>query len=64
MKLLIFDIYVYNFFDILTGSTLIAIVLTYIVDKFYANYRDDCGQENISFKTKIDDKFLIWLNQN
>jgi meckelin len=57
--LLLFNIITYATFDVLTGSTLISIVITYTFDKIFSSYRNWLGERNISSKTFIDDRFLI-----
>ncbi|KRX07370.1 hypothetical protein PPERSA_06985 [Pseudocohnilembus persalinus] len=52
-KLLIFNIYCYNFFDILFDSTLISIVATFILDKILTYKRAQWGEDNLSKKTLI-----------
>lgn len=58
-KLLFFDIFLYNFFNMITGETLGAIIFTYFFDKLACYFRNNMGQSNISKKTLIDDCFLI-----
>ena len=43
----------------ITHNTLAAIFLAYICDKLMTFYRSSKGEDNISFKTMIDSRFLI-----
>lgn len=47
---MIFNLITYTFLDFLIGSTLVAIVLTYIIDHIYAYFRQWLGRRNIASK--------------
>ena len=47
-NLLVFNVIVYAFFDMISGSTLVGIALTYIIDKLYSEARSALGRRNIA----------------
>ena len=56
---LILFILVFSLFDRITGSSIIAVFIVYIVDKVIGTLRGWLSENNISKKTLIDERFLI-----
>lgn len=56
---LILFILVFSLFDRITGSSIIAVFIVYIVDKVIGTFRGWLSENNISKKTLIDERFLI-----
>ncbi|EAR82292.2 meckelin (macronuclear) [Tetrahymena thermophila SB210] len=57
--LLYFYITVYTFIDLVSESTLVAVIVTYGLDYIFKYIRQERGQSNISTKAGIDEQFLI-----
>ncbi|KAL4462511.1 hypothetical protein ABPG72_009112 [Tetrahymena utriculariae] len=57
--LLYFYIIVYIFIDLVSQSTLVAVIVTYGLDYIFKYIRQEIGQSNISTKAGIDEQFLI-----
>lgn len=58
-QLVILYILVFSLFDRVTGSSLVAIFIVYVVEKVLWKTRAFLGERNLSKKTFIDDRFLI-----
>jgi len=58
-QLVILYCLVFSLFDRVTGSSLIAVFIIYVVEKFLWKLRALLGESNLSKKTLIDDRFLI-----
>ncbi len=58
-QLVILYILVFSLFDRVTGSSLVAIFIVYVVEKVLWKTRALFGEKNLSKKTFIDDRFLI-----
>ena len=58
-NLLVFDITLYQLWDIITGNTFAAIFLAWIFDKLFTMIRRYMGERSIAQKTLIDERFLI-----
>ena len=56
---LILFILVFSLFDRITGSSIIAVFIVYMVDKVIGTLRGWLSENNISKKTLIDERFLI-----
>lgn len=50
LYLLTFDIITYCMWDMVMENTLLSIVLTYVLDKFFENIRSYMGKRNIAKK--------------
>jgi len=61
MTLLIFNIMTFTFFDFIYESTVVSFLLSFLVNSFLMKVRHDFGEDNISEKTMIDERFLIWI---
>ena len=57
--ILIWNIVIYQIFDIIVGNTLIALGLTYIFEKLLVWLREHFGGKNLSHKTSVDEAFLL-----
>jgi len=57
--LLLWDIAVYQVFDLATGNTLIALGCLYVAEKFLMWVRAYFGERNLSQKTLVDEAFLV-----
>ena len=55
----IFFILLFSLFDRVTGSSIIAVAIIYIIDKALSQLRGYLSLNNLSKKTLIDDRFLI-----
>jgi hypothetical protein len=58
-QLVILYILVFSLFDRVTGSSLVAVFIVYVVEKLLWKMRSILGERNLSKKTLIDDRFLI-----
>jgi hypothetical protein len=56
---LILFILVFSLFDRITGSSIIAVFIVYIVDKVIGTLRGWLSENNIGKKTLVDERFLI-----
>ena len=54
-----FEMITFLFWNLLTGSPLGSIMLTFLFNKVFEWMRDLFGRRNISTKTLIDQRFLI-----
>ena len=60
VKLLIFNIYLFQFFDMIWLQSIVAaFFLSYALYEFIMHYRVEEGEDNISEKTKTPPQFLI-----
>ena len=58
-QLVILYIMVFSLFDRVTGSSVIAVFIVYVVEKALCKLRALLGESNLSKKTLIDERFLI-----
>ncbi len=58
-QLVILYCLIFSLFDRVTGSSLIAVFIIYVVEKVLHKLRAYLGEKNLSKKTLIDDRFLI-----
>jgi hypothetical protein len=58
-QLVILYILVFSLFDRVTGSSVVAVFIVYVVEKALWKMRGLLGERNLSKKTLIDDRFLI-----
>jgi len=58
-QLVILYCLIFSLFDRVTGSSLIAVFIIYVVEKVLHKLRTYLGEKNLSKKTLIDDRFLI-----
>jgi hypothetical protein len=58
-QLVILYILVFSLFDRVTGSSVVAVFIVYVVEKVLWKMRGLLGERNLSKKTLIDDRFLI-----
>jgi hypothetical protein len=57
--IVIVEILWWFFFDKILGNPMIAVALTYLVERLLRYIRGKWGEKNISKKTKVDQAFLI-----
>jgi len=57
--LLLFDILLYSLVDLSGNNTLVSILVTFLVDRFFKILREWGGRRNISRKCLVDERFLI-----
>ena len=57
--ILMFDILVFQMFDLSTGNVFIAAMCTYIIDKGLCYIRKRLGEGNIASQTLVDKQFLL-----
>jgi hypothetical protein len=58
-QLVILYILVFSLFDRVTGSSVVAVFIVYVVEKILWKMRGIMGENNLSKKTLIDERFLI-----
>jgi meckelin len=58
-QLVILYILVFSLFDRITGSSVVAVFIVYVVEKILSKVRAIMGESNLSKKTLIDERFLI-----
>jgi len=58
-ELFLWNVTIFGLFQLVTGRMMVAIFLTYICDRIARWLRGWMGENNLSKKTLIDDKFLI-----
>ncbi len=58
-QLVILYILVFSLFDRVTGSSVVAVFIVYVVEKILCKVRGMMGESNLSKKTLIDERFLI-----
>ena len=58
-QLVILYILVFSLFDRVTGSSVVAVFIVYVVEKALWKMSGLLGERNLSKKTLIDDRFLI-----
>ena len=59
MTLLLADILVFAFVDMLATDFVLAAFIAYLVGLFFALLRDSLGRRNLAKKTLVDERFLI-----
>jgi meckelin len=58
-QLVILYILLFSLFDRVTGSSVVAVFIVYVVEKILSKVRAIMGESNLSKKTLIDERFLI-----
>jgi len=58
-QLVILYILVFSLFDRVTGSSIVAVFIVYLVEKALWKLRGYLGERNLAQKTLIDERFLI-----
>lgn len=61
--IVMYEMITFLFFNYMTDSPLVAIMITFLFNRILAQLRDIFGRRNISSKTMIDQRFLIWLQE-
>ena len=54
-----FNIITFCFFSYATGETLIAILITFVLEQGVVYFRKRVSEYNLNTKADVDDKFLI-----
>ena len=52
----------FSLFDRLTGNSIISLAIIYLIEKMLKYCRHYLSERNLSRKTLIDERFLIWVN--